>query len=191
MPDIPIPIIKKKKSTLKSWLSDKCDGVSNVFEDPGYSDYYISFFNIYDSYNDIYKLNDIDICKQTEYIEDVFNTYEITEFDDVIEKYLDYIPLDVDMEELNEMTKNLDNKEKYEAQDKLSRKAIAILPGSNRSNSNFLFKALLDKMYYLDTYYIPYVSSDIYAPFTDKYIEEDMNIDKNKLYDFIYKYSKK
>lgn len=62
-------------NTLKKWLAQRCDNSCNVFNDPGYSEYYKSFFGIHDNVI-INKCNNIDIelnINHNNLIDDIFN----------------------------------------------------------------------------------------------------------------------
>lgn len=138
--------------TLKKWLTQRCDNSCNVFDDPGYSKYYRSFFGIHDNGN-IYKSNDIDF-----------------------ELNIDHNNLINDI--YNDKISNIHNIQ-----------SVMILPGSNYSNANFLYKLLSECISEFKPFNIPNVSNDFTKSYKNNIKLTRMIIDKKDTYDFVYKHS--
>lgn len=153
---------------LEKWLQKKCELSDNIFEDPGYSDYYRDRYRIYDLNRNYYKINDIDEKLNIGYVH-----VDQESDDDLLdaEKYVDFVPSD----------KNSANS-KYTG--------IAILPGSNHSNANYIFK-LINEYTQNTPYKIPTISSDPATKFEGTCTNIRMDIDKKNLYEFVHTYSKK
>jgi len=137
--------LKMNRDNLINWLNRRCKYANNIDDDPNYSDYYISHFNILDNDN-LYKVNDIDYEINVKCIEPHY------------EKYVDY---------LNNDTQHM-----------------VILPGTNHSNANFIFKLIrknIDKLSYI----IPHVSKNVEQPFEKIYKKIKHRVDKEDLYEFI------
>lgn len=161
---------------LKKWLKRKCENSDNVFKDPGYSNFYKGMFGITD--NDFFYLpnnQDIDLNRDVN---------------------VGYVSVSVNNSTDNgvnngaNISTNNSNSEFYsETYDKLGQfvdvnsenEQIAILPGSNHSNSNYLFKLITIECEEYEPYIVP-----------DKYDNRNllkMRIDKVQFYNFMKMYS--
>lgn len=154
-----------RHNELVRWLKKRCEYSDCVYDDPGYSDYYRSWFKCIDISNEIYLKGDID-CQ-------INNDIDIslsTNFSDSIEQYTDHVQID-------------------------DVKNMIVLPGSNHSNANYLYKIINNYMLHPhnnNTFHIPIVSNNPKQPFNDNsYKTMRMKIDKNLLYNYVYTYSKK
>ena len=63
-------------------------------------------------------------------------------------------------------------------------KCMVILPGTNHSNANFLFKIIKNKLDRI-SYIIPHVSNNVEQPFEKIYKKIKHNVCKEDLYNFI------
>jgi hypothetical protein len=165
---------------LEKWLkqSNKCS--SNIYEDPGYSGFYKSYYGNY-VYKSFYPEDDIDIKISPVYIEDIY-----TENTDELQQFIDYIPQDIPSDIINNITIGTYGTEKQNIIDKLERKCLLIPPGSNQSNVNFIYKLLLDNMINVDNFSIPFISHNINEQYKGTLKNSYMNIDKMELYNFVY-----
>lgn len=180
-PGLSINNIKKQKARneLIRWLKQKCDYSDNVFRDPGYSDYYKSMFNIVDTHNFIYANNDIDHELNVGYVEYETNNEKNSE-DAELEQFIDVVPY-----------KNKNSKSDAENHNI----NIVILPGSNHSNANYLYKLLMHECMEINNndepYHIPNVSPNPKVPYTINHKKVQITINKEEFYSFVKKYSKK
>ena len=80
------------RDTLEKWLKSRCRWSDNVFDDPGYSEYYKSYFTWL--FNDgTYVEEDIDNSLNIGHYEPIFEE-GITpdEFNEKLEPYIDFVP---------------------------------------------------------------------------------------------------
>lgn len=192
---IPIPMLRctDKKKLLRRWLNQRCSYSDNLFADPGYSDYYKREFNIMDGLGSkpFYAAQgDIDIEMNMGYI-DYAHGAEKDPDDLVIEQFIDYIPVNVPHDVIRTATMNTFYEEKQDITDKMTRKNILILPGSNHSNANFLFKRLSRRLADGNvSYAIPFVSGDPTSVYKGTHKDAKMDINKEQLYEFLHQNSK-
>ena len=170
---------------LENWLKHKNRYALSIYDDIGYSNFYKTYFCNYVE-DTFYPENDIDVRVGLEYIESI-NPAE----KDVLANYVDYIPQHASTEYINTMTFNTHNDEKKHIIDILERKCLLIPPGSNHSNTNFIYKLMLDIMFDIDGFSIPFVSNNINVQYTGTLKSSYMDIDKMELYNFIYNNSTK
>ena len=174
---------------LKKWLGQKCDCSDNIFDDPGYTDYYKKHFGIHDEYEIYYKKNDIDEQINIGY-EKNFDNEEDNHLTDA-EKYVDYVPEEISQSLIDKITCDMTGNEKLKTIQKLTSKGIIILPGSNHSNANYMYKIIKDSVDKMGTYEIPDISPDPTVEFKGENTNISMKVDKVKVYKFIYRYSDK
>jgi hypothetical protein len=159
------------------------------YSDLGYSEYYKSFFQMSDNNRKFYKNGDIDEELNVGYTEQVFSTDPLPQEDLELEQFMDYVPTSARYDtEIATICCNADKKR--DIIKKLCRKCIVILPGTNHSNANFLYKVLNDGLT-LNKYSIPYVLEDPNKPYYDLHKDATMIIDKEKFYNFMCKNSRK
>lgn len=176
----------EKKIKLMKWLNKKCRYSKNIFKDPGYSEFYKRNFNITDDIGpfSIYKKNDIDHLMNIGYVDYAYNDQLKHEDDGELEQFIDYIPKVIPKETLEMATKNRSFVESEDIIKKMTRHNMVILPGTNHSNANFLYKELLQTINDLN-YHIPYVNIDPSLPYEGTYKIAKLNIDKESFYNFL------
>lgn len=165
--DFKLPIIKiDANKELIKWLHKRSKYSDNIFKDPGYSNSYKARFGTYNEDDLVYSKNDIDyeINKNIWYMFDEDTDNDVKKFSDII------VSLD----------HNKNNK--YEP--------IVILPGTNHSNANFLFKEVMDSIINdTNIFCVPYVPNLPSEQFKGTIKEINMNLDKKDFYKFMFKYS--
>lgn len=169
------PIVgRSERSKLVEWLKKPCDYSNGIFEDPGYSEYYQSHFNIsnedgvfYDSKSDP---SDIDVHMNMgnlkHHYENEDNDMENTMFS-MFEMYKDII-------ESKNKEVNID---------------IVIPPGSNQSNSNYIFKLIKTELMKLDSINIPMVSKDPRTKYSGETRQIIHDVSKEDVYNFVMNHS--
>lgn len=186
---IPIPrIIPDKKELLRRWLGQRCSYSEDLFKDPGYSNYYKNEFNIMDGFGTrpFYQIGDIDDELNMGYV-DYSVGAEKDEDDIVLEQFIDYIPAHIPVNMPRTARSYEETCEKLWA----NKKNILILPGSNHSNANFLFKRINRHIRQYGTLYsIPYVSASHTTPYKKEHKTAKMEVNKEQLYEFLRKHSK-
>jgi hypothetical protein len=187
---IPIPLSRRtdNRELLCRWLKQKCYCADNIFMDPGYSSFYKNEFNITDGdeFRPIYETRgDIDVELNKGYVDYLYGD-EKNEEDEELEQFIDYVPIHVSQDVLRVATGNTRYEEKEYIIEMMSRKNLLILPGSNHSNANFLYKRLIRCLEDTEvTFSIPFVSGDRSVPYTDVHKDVDMDINKEQFYDFL------
>jgi len=185
---------QKRRNVLMKWLKKKCTYSDNVFKDPGYSEYYKRNFNltVENGPSSFYKRDDIDHAMNIGYVDYSYkDEADKCEDDRELEQFIDYVPRIAPQELLESMNKNCTYDEREDNKRKMSRHNIVILPGSNHSNANFLFKEL--KAIISDdnfSYDIPIVNVDPSIPYKGVYKNAHLDVDKEDFYDFLRKNSK-
>lgn len=168
---------------LEYWLKQQNKHAVSVYKDPGYSNFYKSYFGSYVD-ESFYPKNDIDVKLDPIYVESLF-----IDDNDELQQFVDYIPQHVSQDIIDVYTHKKYGDDKRDIIDKLERKCLLILPGSNQSNANFVYKLLLNTIVDIDSFSIPYVSNNINEQYTGELKEAYMDIDKMDLYKFIHKNS--
>lgn len=189
----------KKRDSLFKWLKSRCDYSDDVFKDPGYSNFYKSHFNIIDNQNTLYADGDIDHELNIGYFDYIDPNKEKHPQDAEIEQFIDHVPIVgevtlavgednfIDSIEETDQTSETDSIDSIESEikDKLTRHNIVILPGSNHSNANYLYKRLTIFADELGSYRVPFVQNDPKKPFTNRSKNLYIEIDKEGFYQFI------
>jgi len=170
---------------IENWLKNKNRYAVSIYKDPGYSHFYKSYFGKYVD-KSFYPDGDIDVKISPDYYESVY-----TDDNDELEQFIDYIPQNIPHDILETATFKIYNNEKQNIIDKLERKCLLIPPGSNQSNTNFIYKLMLDNMLDIDSFSIPFVSNNINEQYKGTLKNSYMDIDKKQIYDFVYKNSTK
>ena len=183
---------RDQKLTLVKWLKHRCAYSDDVFEDPGYSNLYKSEFNIHDKFKKFYVPGDIDHELNMNCIDNG------NEHDTYLEQFIDYVPIDVSDDVIKAATLNKDHYESIDIVNALSHQRLLILPGSNHSNANYLFKRLtryLEKTTTTTTtfsftpnmsqYNIPFVSADHTVSYEGSHKTAKMEINKEQFYEFL------
>jgi len=145
---------------LVKWLRLPCQFSDDINEDQDYSEYYKGLFNITNTNNFFYDSNDIDFELNLELAED----------NERFEDFTDHIPI-IDGVGID-MNINIEQK-------------IVILPGSNHSNCNYLYKMLKIEASHKDEYLIPYLPNDPKIPYTGELKNASMMINKEDVYNFV------
>jgi hypothetical protein len=180
-----------ERKKLINWLRKKSKYADDLFKDPGYSAEYKSRFNIMDKNMVIYKPNDIDDELNIGYTDDIYGLDEKTDEEITVEQYVDYIPKEITQETIDNLMP-CNHEQQQEIVEKLSRHNIVILPGSNHSNANFLFKNILNHVNkYIEPYHVPFLSPDPKQPYDGRHKTINFNLDKEEFYNFIYENSEK
>ena len=190
----PLPFLPKfntARADLIRWLKQRCDYSDSQFQDPGYSTHYKSMFNLMDTHKLVYKDGDIDHELNIGYVDYCFDKEKDPE-DVCLEQFVDYVP--ANHEGLKEAISTMVNGVPYDEADdirkKMSRENILILPGSNHSNANYLYKLITLECLDLNNkdekpYFVPYVSPDPRVPFRSNVKGVGVHIDKEDFYSFI------
>jgi hypothetical protein len=175
---------------LVTWLKKNSNHPKGIYADPGYTGYYKSFFQMADNSRKFYKSGDIDEELNVGYTEQVFSTSCLPEEDLELEQFIDYVPVstryDIELATMGRYSPD----EKRDIVKKLRRKCIVILPGTNHSNANFLYKVLNNESQSFK-YSVPYVLEDPKKPYYGFHKDAIMQIDKEKFYNFMRDNSKK
>lgn len=180
---------KNQHDELVKWLKQPCKYSDDLYKDPGYSGYYLSKFGIYDKNSIIYRKNDIDNELNVGFNEILDPNFDIYDESD-INMFIDYIPSNINSDDINDEIHKYPLYSRKHIQKKLERKCMVILPGSNHSNANFLFKSLNDVINKkFRPYKIPYVQSDPTIPYMGEHKDAKIFINKEAFYNFIYKHS--
>ena len=161
---------RKKKLLLINWLKKRCSYSEDIFKDPGYSDYYKNEFNIIDGIDNtyFYNSNDIDHEINIGYDDDDNDNDDFYNFGEFID-YVDPIKI---------------------SEDDIRYTNIVILPGTNQSNANFLYKIIKK---YIDNaklrYNIPIISNDLTEKYESEYKSASIQINKESFYNYLRQYS--
>jgi hypothetical protein len=188
---------KDERKCLIKWLQNKCELSDNVFEDPGYTEKYKYHFNITDKNHFFYDDDDIDHELNIGYSDYVNDEDDSKHPDDVaIEPFIDYVPRYVSDEnseiESNDNNASEDNTYniyssaiRNKNKEGMVKHNIVILPGTNHSNANYLYKRLKILASKFEQYSIPYVNEDPKKPFTDKCKKISIEFEKESFYHFL------
>lgn len=168
---------------LENWLKQKNKYATSIYKDPGYSSFYKSYYGAYVD-ESFYPDDDIDVKISPEYFESIYKDDR-----DELEQFIDYIPQTISQDIIDNTTNKIYGEEKQNIIDKLERKCLLIPPGSNHSNTNFMYKLMLDNMLNIDSFKIPYISNNIREQYIGTLKNSYMDIDKMELYNFVYKNS--
>lgn len=168
---------------LENWLKQKNKHATSLYKDPGYSSFYKSYFGMYVD-ETFYPKNDIDIKLDPMYVESIYS-----DDNDELEDFIDYIPQYVSQDIIDAATYKTYGNDKQDIIDKLERKCLLILPGSNQSNANVIYKLLLDNISDISSFSIPYISNNLQEQYTGELKDAYMDINKTDLYNFIYQNS--
>jgi hypothetical protein len=180
--------VSEKHDALVAWLKEKCEKSDDVFQDPGYTAFYKSHFNIMDV-NNIFYSNDDDIDHElnvgyTDYTDD---KEPKDPQDECIEQFIDYINDydDYNNDDLLDTEKTNVNPMDSTVEPEQLKHNIVILPGSKHSNVNYLYKRLIMFADNLEPYNVPFIQGDSKNSFTPKSKDVYIEIDKEKFYQFI------
>ncbi|VBB18338.1 hypothetical protein YASMINEVIRUS_801 [Yasminevirus sp. GU-2018] len=192
LPPLPsLPKFNSARADLIRWLKQRCEYSDSPFQDPGYSVYYKSMFNTMDSHKLVYKDGDIDHELNIGYVDYGFEEEKDPE-DVCLEQFIDYVPANREglKEAISTMINGLPYDEAVDIRTKMSRENILILPGSNHSNANYLYKLITLECLKLNNkkekpYFVPYVSPDPRVPFRSNSKGVGVHIDKEDFYSFI------
>lgn len=168
--------INNKK--LEKWLKSRFCYSDNIFEDPGYSNNYKSKFGLTCTCNDnIYQENDIDHKVNIGHVFD--NNGNSDDIDRKIEQYIDYVLPE-------QCTHLIDNENIHDDNDihNISY-PIVVLPGSNHSNANYLYKLIIESIEHIDPYTLPIISKDHTIQFNGDTTMSYMKVNKNSVYNFV------
>jgi hypothetical protein len=150
---------------LERWLKKLSKRSVSAFADPGYSNYYLSYFGNYYKNGEIYNVSsnsdDLDTNLNIGYFLYQPGTEKEAE-DLVIEKFIDTV-----------------------VQPDESVLDIVIPPGTNQSNSNFLFKLFDEALSELETTNIPVVSNKSSFRYTGASKRLKAKLSKRCLYRFL------
>lgn len=166
--NIIVPKFNKKKrehNELVKWLKSYCDYSDNAFKDQDYSDAYKKIFNITDTDGIFYEKGDIDYELNIGYA-DYANGVQKDPDDEELEQFIDHVPVSDQ-----------------------SRRNIVILPGTNHSNANYIYKIIKNETIN-HKYKIPYLSNNPSIPYNGNIKEAEMMINKVDVYTFVKENSK-
>lgn len=153
---------KREHDELVKWLKSYCDNSDNAFKDQNYSDTYKAMFNLTDNNENFYEKNDIDHEINIGYVD-----YEPEEQkdpkDEELEQFIDHVP--------NGLTDS-------------SYYNIVILPGTNHSNANYIYKMIKNETIN-HKFKIPYISNNPKIPYNGDIKDADMMISKSDVYAFV------
>ena len=167
--NIPVPHVNKKQydyNNLVKWLQLCCDGSNDAFKDQNYSESYMDMFNITDTDGIFYQNGDIDHKLNIGYVDYLLGDVKHPN-DKELECFIDYVPV---------REKDTDTISTYHN--------IVILPGTNHSNSNYIYKIIKNESN-KNKYTIPYLNNNPRIPYTGDKKEADMMINKEEVYKFI------
>lgn len=169
---------------LMKWLKSRVPYSDDLFCDPGYSrNYYMAFGNTYE-YGSEYTPGDIDHQLNPGYydpIYDIDDDYGISDED----YYVDYIYKPIDKDTLMKTVMSYEPEYRDKAARVLQREPILILPGSNQSNANYIYKLMLDQINQIHSFRIPYVKQSNRAYFTGSSKNFRLQISKEDTYRFV------
>lgn len=173
-----------RKNSLVKWLKKRCDYSDDVIKDPGYSNFYKSEFCIRDGVNfrKFYELNDIDY--------DLNNLNNLSvmcvNHDPILDQYVDRIPIEISKDLIDAAVVNASYHERADIIDDMTHLNMLILPGSNHSNANYLFKRLMRySEENIRSYNIPYVSVNHKMSYKGDNRNAKLNINKEQFYEFL------
>lgn len=182
-----VPHRPSDRELLIKWLKQRPQYSVNLYKDPGYSVFYKNEFNYQDVLgpNRLYVPGDIDHELNVGYV-NYHHGDEKHEDDKTIEQFIDYVPVPIHQGTVDtESTKRIDNIKEISIQN------IVILPGSNHSNANFLFKRLKFFIAQKNTEYkIPFVSADPSVSYKGEQKIGHAQINKEQFYGFLCKNSR-
>jgi len=171
-PKVYVPIISKQKHNhdkLLKWLRSRCDYSDDAFKDQDYSPYYKSMFNIMDIDGMFYEKDDIDHELNIGYVD--YGEGEIKHpKDEELEHFIDSA--------FNEI-KTSENK------NNVCDHNIVILPGTNHSNANYVYKIIKYEAVQKNQYNIPYLTNNSKISYKGDHKEASMMINKEDVYKFI------
>ena len=178
----------KNRGTLERWLKARCRWSDNVFDDPGYSSRYKSYFSgLFD--DDTYIDGDIDHRLNIGHYELVYDeSIAYDEFDEIIEPYIDFVPSNITRSDIEKVVAAYPLEDQERARKVYSRTGIVILPGSNHSNANYLYKRFIEYLNDVREFTVPYVGTfrDRYRP---SYKRVGLSVSKETIYNFAYSVS--
>jgi hypothetical protein len=180
----------KNRETLKSWLTSRCQYSDNVFYDPGYSSYYMSYFShFFDDDDSTYTDDDIDQILNIGYFETVYDDcLPENEEDEQIRPYIDFVPSKIPRNKIDSIVATYAKEDQRRAREVCSRTGIVILPGSNQSNANFIYKRIMDVINNVRKFSVPYVG-DRHKRFRPSYKRVGIELTKENIYNFVYSVS--
>ena len=174
-----------KREDLLKWLRASAEYSDHSFEDPGYSEHYKSYFSIFCD-DDTYVRDDLDHQLNIGHYEGVYDNYELDEVDDNLLQYVDFVPTNLSNAELEGMVEAYPIEDRDHAREILSREGVVILPGSNQSNANYLYKKLRNALINVREFSVPYVGKGRFKP---SYRRVKLHLSKQSVYNFIYSVS--
>ncbi len=189
----------KSKNKLITWLKKTCKHSDNCFVDPGYSDGYKSWFAQNDSnnqfnydYNENYENHDYhdnDNVDKLEHDDENENENDHKDANNHNHRKFKLHNRDLDIKlnpgYINGIQKDYNNIDNFV--DIVKNQHILILPGTNHSNANYLYKNITECINKnTELYDIPYVDSDYSKCYMGTYKNIVMKIDKNDFYNFMF-----
>lgn len=180
---IPYPFVDRKvrvRTELIAWLKRKSEYSNNVFEDPGYSNFYKRYYGIIDRDGSIYRPGDIDHELNIHYVKSV-DEDEKTDEDRILDQYIDFIPKQLPRKTVETIC---DIYPQHEAETILFDNMV-VLPGSNHSNANYLFKRVSSQAKTFKPYHVPVVDADPSHEYRGDFKEIPLVINKEEFYQFI------
>lgn len=176
----------ENRHALEKWLQARCSYAKDIFDDPGYSNFYQSYFtHLFD--DGTYTRGDIDCAINLGFYEYVYDPGLSQEDEDLL-SYVDYIPSNRSTDEIERMVEAYPESDQDRAYSILSRECILIPPGTNQSNANYLYKNIAKCITDGENFRIPYVGSRTNV-FNSNYKRAKFDLSKLDIYNFIYSVS--
>jgi len=173
------------RGTLEKWLKARCQWSDNVFDDPGYSQFYKSYFGWFCN-KGTYTDGDIDHELNIGHYEAVYDDdFSYDEIDKNITPYIDFIPSDMTSFGIENAVATYPYVDQDRAREIYSRTCMVILPGSNHSNANYLYKRICESLTDLKGFSIPYVGN-IDTKFKPSYKQFKFELSKESVYNFVH-----
>jgi hypothetical protein len=178
----------KDRDTLEKWLKSRCQWSDNVFDDPGYSECYRNYFTWF--FDDgTYIEGDIDYNLNIGYFEPVYDEGIIyDELDEKLEPYTDFVPSEMSNSAIEASVSNYPSADQERARKVLSRTGIVILPGSNHSNANYLYKRFREYLEDVREFSVPYVRG-VQERYRPSHKKVTFSLSKEDIYNFAYSVS--
>jgi hypothetical protein len=176
------------RHTLLSWLKSKCQYSEGIFDDPGYSERYKGYFSHY-FYDDTYVTGDIDYELNIGHYEYVYEDEDdLSSIDEQIIPYVDFVPSGLTHDEITRLADSYPLEYRDRAEEISSRTGIVILPGSNHSNANYIYKRIREHIDDIPAFSVPFVN-DYHKAFRPSYKKATLTLSKTNVYNFVYSVS--
>jgi hypothetical protein len=141
-------------------------------------------FNITDVDGIFYEDKDIDYDLNIGYVDYGYGEDKNSK-DETLEKFIDYVPIKVPESIIYTLTYCASYDEAKYIRQITNRHNIVILPGTNHSNANYIYKLIKHEALQKNKYRIPYLSNDHRIPYKGNNKEAVMMINKEDVYNFI------